>query len=374
MTIDELAGVLGGKGRAQLAWDCYKIGIDPALYFGSVIRLGHDDFETIYDLLPTSRRSQMMGSAALEELSSLYANKEGRVEGGVASLSNINQSHDRTTKMLLKLADGREVETVIIPWGDSHSTLCISSQVGCRQGCKFCATGRMGIQRSLTSDEILAQMFFARKICRVYELPDVRNVVFMGMGEPADNCDEVTAAIRILTDRDHFQFAASKVTVSTVAPTPEAFSQLSTARCVLAWSVHAANDDLRRKLVPTTKYSMVELRQGLIDALLQKPPSLRKCMLEVALIADVNDSLKEADELAEFAQGILDAVPGSKLTVNLIPFNDIGQSLYKKPSNESVQAFQKRLQSKDIYTHIRSTRGDDASSACGQLATKRMKP
>ena len=126
--------------------------------------------------------------------------------------------------------------------------------------------------------------------------------------------------------------------------------------------------------MPTTKYSMVELRQGLIDALLQKPPSLRKCVLKVALIADVNDSLKEADELAEFAQGVLDAVPGSKLTVNLIPFNDIGQSLYKKPSNESVQAFQKRLQSNDICTHIRSTRGDDASSACGQLATKRMKP
>merc|ERR1712003_491559 len=135
-----------------------------------------------------------------------------------------------------------------------RSTLCISSQVGCRQGCKFCATGKMGKIRSLTPDEILAQMFFAKKICRWDGLPEISNVVFMGMGEPADNSEAVISAAEILTSVDLFQLSASKVTISTVAPSPDSFHQLSKAPCVLAWSVHAANDDLRKTLVPTTKY------------------------------------------------------------------------------------------------------------------------
>ena len=208
MSVDELALSLGGRGRARLAWDCYSIGVDPALFYGKVIQLGHDDFETILELLPSNRRSQRIGTEALEKLADLYPDT-GKVEGGVASLSYVTQSSDKTTKLLLRLADGLQVETVIIPWKSSRSTLCISSQVGYRQvrrclpvlglwfrrfsppddlvdsvilekGCTFCATGKMGIQRSLTSDEILAQMFFAKKICRLYHLPDVTNVVFMG--------------------------------------------------------------------------------------------------------------------------------------------------------------------------------------------------
>lgn len=139
MTLDELATRLGGLGRAQLAWDCYAIGIDPALYFGSVMKLGYDDFETIYELLPTCRRSQSLGPVALNQLADTYRKSStissvSRVEGGVASLSYLSQSADGTTKLLLKLADGLEVETVIIPWKGHRSTLCISSQVGCRQG------------------------------------------------------------------------------------------------------------------------------------------------------------------------------------------------------------------------------------------------
>ncbi|GAX25065.1 hypothetical protein FisN_10Lu275 [Fistulifera solaris] len=163
-----------------------------------------------------------------------------------------------------------------------------------------------------------------------------------------------------------------KVTVSTVAPTPDAFQQFVHAPCVLAWSVHAANNELRRKLVPTTQYSMEDLRQGLIDTLLQRPMNnLRVVMLEVALMDGVNDSIKEADELAEFARVLMEQVPGCKLTVNLIPFNDIGQQLYRKPSEERVVAFQRRLWEHGIFTHIRNTRGDDESAACGQLATKK---
>ena len=195
---------------------------------------------------------------------------------------------------------------------------------------------------------------------------------YIPLGEPSDNAKNVVQATKILTTRSLFQISASKVLISTVAPTPDSFMELAKAPCVLAWSVHAVNDDLRKKLVPTTKYSMVELRQGLIDALLSRPMNTRTCMLEVALMKGVNDRLEHADELAEFTQVILDQVPGVKPHINLIPFNDIGKhSLYDRPTSGDVAAFQKRLQSKGLYVHVRTTRGDDKTAACGQLATSK---
>lgn len=191
------------------------------------------------------------------------------------------------------------------------------------------------------------------------------------MGEPADNADAVTQATRILTTRELFQLSTTKVTVSTVAPTPESLQKFKAAPCVLAWSVHAVRDELRKQLVPTTKYSMKEMRQGLIDTLCQRPKHLRTAMLEVALMADVNDSLREADELAEFARGIVEAVPDCKLVVNLIPYNPTRHSRFQKPTHDRVKAFQTHLWSEGIYAHIRATRGDEESAACGQLATKK---
>jgi hypothetical protein len=139
MSLDELALVLGGKGRAQIVWDCYKLGIDPSNMFGSVIRLGYDDYESIVNQLPSQRRSQRLGPDTLQKLKQLYRKSSGsekvsKVEGGVATLSYISRASDDTTKLLLKLSDGLEVETVIIPWKGKRSTLCISSQVGCKQG------------------------------------------------------------------------------------------------------------------------------------------------------------------------------------------------------------------------------------------------
>mmetsp|Transcript_45115 Transcript_45115/g.50573 ORF Transcript_45115/g.50573 Transcript_45115/m.50573 type:complete len:460 (+) Transcript_45115:38-1417(+) len=378
MTFEELAEALGGCGRAKIVWDCYKLGIDPAYMFGSVVNLGEDDYESIVSQLPSQRRTQKLGPSTLDKLQKLYYGGKNpnvtTVEDGIATLTHISRASDRTTKLLLKLSDGYEVETVIIPWKGKRSTLCISSQVGCRQGCTFCATGKMGKLRSLTADEIVSQMFFAQKICRREELPSISNVVFMGMGEPSDNSRNVVKATEVLTTRRFFSLAANKVTVSTVAPTPECFMEFASSPCVLAWSVHAVRDDLRKKLVPTTRYKMVELRQGLIEALLTRPMNARTCMLEVALMKDVNDRLEHADDLSEFIQGMIDQVPGIKPHINLIPYNDIGEhSLYKKPLTKDVTAFQKRLQSKGMYTHVRSTRGDDKTSACGQLATTKPK-
>mmetsp|Transcript_460 Transcript_460/g.714 ORF Transcript_460/g.714 Transcript_460/m.714 type:complete len:487 (-) Transcript_460:2755-4215(-) len=408
MNVDQLAIELEGRGRARLVWDYYRIGVDPLVYFrhgdhntctnsgnnepsmsittaspdtlqnflkhmeGS--EEGDDEKEKIRNLLPTCRKTQGLGVNALKKLEALY--EHGGLEGRTATLSFVSTSSDGTTKLLIKLADGLEVETVIIPWHDKGwSTVCISSQVGCRQGCTFCATGRMGKLRSLTSDEILAQFYFALKICRLSSsnIPPLSNVVFMGMGEPADNAEAVCRATEILTDVDLFHMGQSKVTVSTVAPSPNAFASFKDAPCVLAWSVHAANDELRKKLVPTTKYTMHELRKGLIDTLLYKPKRLRAIMLEVALIKDINVHPEAAEELAEFAKVIIDSVPGAKLVVNLIPFNDIGHPTYRKPSDEDVKVFQNILWERSIFTHIRTTRGDDESAACGQLATKKEK-
>ena len=134
MGVDELAVELGGLGRALLAWDCYSIGVDPAVYFDPTSTDESNNPDAIQRLLPRSRRTQMMGKTALERLASLYDGSGGRIEGGVASLSHVAQSSDLTTKLLLRLRDGLEVETVIIPWNGVRSTLCISSQVGCRQG------------------------------------------------------------------------------------------------------------------------------------------------------------------------------------------------------------------------------------------------
>jgi radical SAM superfamily enzyme YgiQ (UPF0313 family) len=180
-TVVELAPELGnGLGRARLAWDCYRIGVDPAT-------------ETTWDtaitkFLPSGRRTQRLGVRAQQQLAQLHQRTCGgaaidRVDGGVAKLVHQQSALDGTTKLLLELHDKTMVETVIIPWNDNRSTLCISSQVGCRQGCTFCATGKMGKVRSLSTDEILAQMFFARKLCRLHPeiLPPVTNVVFMGM-------------------------------------------------------------------------------------------------------------------------------------------------------------------------------------------------
>lgn len=350
--------------------------MDPVDYFGpNRLLQKQSDLEAIYDLLPSQRRSKQLGPHALSKLQELYSRYGGKVDGGLATLWHLSRAKDDTTKLLLRLHDGKAIETVIIPWPEKgRSTLCMSAQVGCRQGCKFCATGRMGRIRNLTTDELLAQLFFAKKICRTEGLPPIQNVVFMGMGESSDNLENVIHATTIMATPRLFELSANKIVLSTVAPTPMAFQELSRAPCVIAWSVHAANDQLRKRLVPSTGFPMAELRQGLINALLAWPASQqRSTMLEVVLIKGVNDSLVEANELAEFAQVILDSVPGCKLMINLIPYNDIGNTDFERPDNDAVVLFQRRLIEKGLYTFIRTTRGEDETAACGQLSTKKLR-
>jgi hypothetical protein len=225
MTIEQLEKVLGGWGRARLAWDCYSNGVDPASLFGDTVRRTdspmpldeYADKSAVKEaVLPTPRVTQTIGKEALSLLSELHSHCHGKIENGLATLVHISTSSDGTTKLLLRLMDGFEVETVLIPFwatntsdindsNDDHkderasryanlgrTTVCISSQVGCKQGCSFCATGKMGKLRSLSADEILAQLFYAKKIVRLSSqgilagdvvLPPISNIVFMGMGE-----------------------------------------------------------------------------------------------------------------------------------------------------------------------------------------------
>lgn len=413
MTIDELSNELGGSGRAAVVWDCIRQGIDPNLYFceeedfsdnaianewvkATAQTINNFDNPNSFDShhLLGRRQSQGLGLNAWKRLQKLMRNSNQSevmsdeqhqihddddvltIETSIASLSHINVSPDGTTKLLLKMMkDGLEVESVIIPWLDKgFSTLCVSSQVGCKQGCTFCATGRMGKLRSLSTDEIIVQLYYASKMCRLVPgnvLPKVDNIVFMGMGEPADNAEAVVLAVRLLVDRRCFGLAQSKVTISTVAPDPSAFYTLGQAPASLAWSVHAVDDDLRRRLVPTTKNSMEELRCGLVDALKTRSTKLRRTMLEVALIEDINDSDEDAQRLVEFSKSIINDVEGSKVIVNIIPYNAIDHPTYCTPSLESVLGFQKIIVDGGVLCYVRTTRGDDESAACGQLATKK---
>lgn len=396
LDFDALLESLEGRvGRSCIVWDNYRMGIDPMLFYDPKVEESQLDAsvhaavpksddnikiwtrEELKLLIASPRRNKILGKRALGCLKQIGGSRSGSsiLEESIATISQISIAKDGTTKLLVELIqDGLEVETVIIPWEETkRSTLCISSQVGCRQGCTFCATGRMGKLRNLSADEILAQVFLARKVCRVLGILPVDGVVFMGMGEPSDNAENVVQAAKILTCQAQFGMAQRKVTISTVGPSPQAFEILGEAPAALAWSVHASSDELRKQLVPTTKYTMQELRQGYLNALLKRPVKLRTTMLEITLIDGINDSTEDADHLANFVQSMIDDVPGMKPMVNLIPFNDIGFEKFKKPKVEQILTFQERLMSKGIKSFVRTTRGDEESAACGQLATKKKR-
>lgn len=363
---DELSNMLGGLGRARTVWSCLRQGIDPL-----------DDMPSASAFI--GGENNQSGSLLGLEAKRIYLQYfGGRIENRISRVSEIVVSNDNTTKLLIQLQkDGLEVETVIIPWEDrKKSTLCISSQVGCRQGCTFCMTGRMGKLRNLSADEILSQVFHAMKETRAgfRKLYAIDNIVFMGMGEPADNANAVLRVANVLANRHQFQLAQRRLTISTVAPSPQAFRDLAKAPAALAWSVHSSKDALRRELVPTTRNTMKELREGLVHALQHRPRRLQSIMMEVALLDGINDSLEDANHLADFCAPIIQQVPNAKVVINIIPWNEISASsgpamAYRKPSYEKVLAFQRKLVDRGMRCYIRKTRGDDSEAACGQLAT-----
>ncbi len=264
-------------------------------------------------------------------------------------------------KFLLKYADGLESESVSIPM-KFGKTLCVSSQVGCRMGCAFCETGRMGLLRPLSSSEIISQVFVAKHILK----QELRNIVFMGMGEPFDNYEAVMKAISILTCPAGLGFAPSKITVSTSGRVPEIdrFTREADPAVNLAISLNAPNDKIRSKLMPVNHdWDLNELRKAM-QRYLEHPR--REILIEYVLLAGINDSVDAAYEVAHYLQGL-------RVKINLIPYNAQSKSRLLPPTEEVIQAFRRILQEQGYQTLLRKTKGRSIMAACGQLGNVEVK-
>lgn len=277
-----------------------------------------------------------------------------RYDMGLTAPLRESISADGTKKYLFATKQGEYIESAYIPDGD-RATLCVSSQAGCRMGCKFCATGRQGLQHSLSAGEIINQ---------ILSIPDSKkltNVVFMGMGEPLDNTDEVLRAIDILTAKWGFGWSPTRITLSTAGVAKELPRFLDESKAHLAISLHNPFHDERAEIMPIEKaYPIREV----MDILRRYDfTSQRRVSFEYILMEGLNDSPRHIKELCRLLDGV-------KCRINLIRFHKIPDSPYYSPSEEQMIAFRNTLTSKGIQTTIRTSRGEDIQAACGLLSTK----
>ena len=266
-------------------------------------------------------------------------------------------SNDGTEKFLFGLEDGESIESVLIPnsKGEASYTLCISSQVGCAMKCLFCKTGGLGLKRNLRSYEIVDQVISSK---RLTETGDITNIVFMGMGEPFNNFNEVRNALIKLTEL--IGFSKRKITVSTSGIVPGIKRLADEGPDVnLAISLNASTDNIRTRIMPVNKkYPLKKLMEACREFPLAPH---RQITFEYVLIGGVNDTTEDAERVVELLKGI-------RSKVNLIPYNPVGASTgLKKPSERSVLKFQDIIKSSGITTIIRKSKGADISAACGQL-------
>jgi 23S rRNA (adenine2503-C2)-methyltransferase len=259
-------------------------------------------------------------------------------------------------KFATRLPDGAVIESVLLPMVRHHS-VCVSTQAGCRMGCRFCETGRNGFVRNLTVEEIVGQVLAARRIAR----RPVRNVVFMGMGEPLDNPDNLLAAMAVLNDQRGLDIALRRMTVSTVGLPAgiRRLGALAPLRPQLAVSLNAAEDTLRTLLMPiNARYSLTALMAALQEYPL---PARGTFLFAYVLIPGVNDGDHRARALAK----LLEPLPAK---INLIPFNPGRDTSYRAPTEEQIQPFAATLKQRGLTVIRRTTRGLDLMAACGQLS------
>ena len=279
-----------------------------------------------------------------------------RFEVGVSLPIQTQVSMDGTEKLLFKTNEGRLIESVLIP-DDERLTLCISSQVGCKMNCDFCMTGKMGFGANLSVNEILNQ---------VYSSPNseaLTNIVFMGMGEPLDNYENVIKAIEILTADYGLAWSPRRITLSTIGVTPMLERFLEESQCHLAVSLHSPISEQRQSIMPIEKKYPIE---EVIELLKKYDWSKqRRLSFEYIMFDDVNDSLIYARELVKLLSDIT-------CRVNLIRFHAIPGSLLKTASDDAMVRFRDFLTSKGIISTIRASRGEDISAACGMLSTEKQ--
>lgn len=275
-----------------------------------------------------------------------------------------HNSADGTSKWLIRVSGGSCIETVFIPEKD-RGTLCISSQIGCSLDCSFCATGKQGFSRDLTTAEIIGQLWIAAKAFNSLGPKAnrvVSNVVMMGMGEPLMNFDNVVDAMKLMLDDNGYGLSKRRVTLSTSGVVPMLDKLADVVDVSLAISLHAPNDTLRNELVPINRKYPIAMLLASAKRYLDKMPDVRrKITVEYTLIDHINDREEHAYELAE----LLHQIP---CKINLIPFNTFKLSDYKRVSNNALHRFRDILHEAGHIVTIRSTRGDDIAAACGQLA------
>ncbi len=262
-----------------------------------------------------------------------------------------------TSKMVLRLQDGLEVESVRIPMGRGRYTLCVSSQVGCKMGCTFCETGRMGLLRHLRTDEIIAQLLVAR-----HRLGwPIRNLVFMGMGEALDNSKNVLQALRVLNDEAGLAIGQERLTICTVGHVEgiRLLAELGFKRLNLSISLNAANDSLRNELMPINRRSdLAALQKALIA---YRPRRNFVLGVNYCLLPGINDTEADARAVAAFCN------PLDRVLVNLIPYNPGSMPLARAPDDAEVERFIAWLRAEGLPVRERVTKGRSVMAACGQL-------
>ena len=287
-----------------------------------------------------------------EKLKQVYEIKEFKIlKKQVAS--------DGTKKYLFDVLDGNAIETVLMEYHHGFS-ICVSSQIGCKMGCKFCASTGIPFARNLTAGEIIEQIMAVERDTGVR----ISNIVFMGIGEPLDNYDNVVKAIRIINHPKGLNIGARHISISTSGLVPKIYQLAEeNIQCTLSISLHATTDEQRSKMMPVNnRYNIEELLQACKDYIKK---THRRISFEYALAKENNDNLEDAKRLVKLLKGML-------CHVNLIPINKIENGSYTKSSNENIMKFRDYLNDHGIVATIRRELGSDIDAACGQLRRKNL--
>ncbi len=279
---------------------------------------------------------------------------------GVFNILKKQIAADGTIKYLFDVLDGNAIETVLMQYHHGYS-ICVSSQIGCKMGCKFCASTGIPFSRSLSSGEIVEQILAVQRDENI----KISNVVFMGIGEPLDNYDNVVNAIRIINNPKGINIGARHISVSTSGLVPKIYQLAEeNIQCTLSISLHATTDEKRSKMMPVNNlYNIEQLIQACKDYIAK---TNRRVSFEYALAKESNDNLEDAKQLVKLLRGM-------NCHVNLIPINKIENGIYTKSSNESIIKFRDYLNEHGIVATIRRELGSDIDAACGQLRRKNLK-
>jgi len=326
-----------------------------ALDYGQAAYRGRQIYSWIYNYRNKKKNIDQI------EVLPLNFRKKLRDDGfkvGELSLQEKNLANDGTLKLLLSTADNESIECVGIPT-EKRLTACLSSQIGCPMDCKFCATGKEGLKRSLNICEIVDQILFIENEMN----RKVTNIVFMGMGEPLLNIDALLLSIRSINE--DFQISQRKITVSTVAVpkminklSAKSFKILGNCQFTLAISLHASNQKIREMIIPSAKN--YDIKEIIEDCKKFVRDTGRRVSFEYLLLSGLNDQLEHASELGDLLKGF-------QCHVNLIQYNQINEVEFKRASLKNLQLFQSKLSNNGIAVSFRKSRGLDKNAACGQL-------